>query len=81
MHNPEVVRQIVSDAQSNKAAADRWTENVWAVKKYLVRKRGQSGKEVIFYSGMLLYLIIVQVDKMLGIDGDFDYLCFPQKRK
>lgn len=45
-NNPEVTRQIVRDAAKNKAAADRWTDNVWSVKKYCTRTRGMAGSDV-----------------------------------
>jgi hypothetical protein len=38
---------------------------VWSVKSFLVKKKGLSGKEV---------------DRLLGITGDFDYVEFKPKR-
>jgi hypothetical protein len=58
-NDPEEHKRITQEVLLLKAGAERWTDNVWAVKSYLVKKRGMSGKET---------------DKMLGIDGNFDYL-------
>lgn len=58
-NDPEEHKRITREVVVLKAGADRWTDNVWAVKSHLVKRRGMSGKEV---------------DKMLGIDGNFDYL-------
>lgn len=59
MNDPEQIKVIQMQAVANFHSANRWTDNVWAVKKYLTKKRGMSGKEV---------------DKTLGIDASFDYL-------
>jgi hypothetical protein len=58
-NDPAEFERISREVQTLKTGAERWTDNVWAVKTYLVKKRGMSGREV---------------DKMLGIDGNFDYL-------
>ena len=42
-----------------KAAADRWTDNVWACKSYCVEKFGKEPGEM---------------DQMMGIPDGFDYL-------
>ncbi|KAJ1423919.1 meiotic nuclear division protein 1 [Ochromonadaceae sp. CCMP2298] len=60
-NDPEEIRKAGLAAVGNKASADRWTDNVWTIKAYLVKKKGMSGKEV---------------DKMLHIDGTFDYVEF-----
>jgi hypothetical protein len=44
--DPVEYERIKSQTQINKAAADRWTDNVWSVKRYLTKKKGMSGKEV-----------------------------------
>jgi len=31
-------------------SVNRWTDNLWTVKKYLTKKRGMSSKEVIDFS-------------------------------
>ena len=41
-----------------KEAAERWTDNIYACKSYLTKKRGLDGKEA---------------DKMIGITETFDY--------
>ena len=58
-NDPAELLRVTQEVDTLKAGAERWTDNVWAVKSYLVKKRGMAGKEV---------------DKMLGIDGNFDYL-------
>ena len=58
-NDPAELKRIQQASIDLKAGADRWTDNVWAIKSYLVKKKGMSGKEV---------------DKMLAIDGNFDYL-------
>mmetsp|Transcript_9491 Transcript_9491/g.14290 ORF Transcript_9491/g.14290 Transcript_9491/m.14290 type:complete len:211 (+) Transcript_9491:81-713(+) len=60
-NDPEEVKRITSQAEINHQSADRWTENIWSVKKYLCKKKGMAGKEV---------------DRLLGIDGSFDYLSY-----
>jgi len=59
MNDPEQIKDIQKQAVANFHSANRWTDNVWAIKKYLTKKRGMSGKEV---------------DKQLGIDSSFDYI-------
>lgn len=58
-NDPAEFERIKKEVDVLKEGADRWTDNVWAIKSYLVKKRGMPGREV---------------DKMLGINGDFDYL-------
>jgi vacuolar-type H+-ATPase subunit I/STV1 len=45
-NDPDTVSQILEQAEINKAAADRWTDNIWAVKSYLTKKKGLPAKEV-----------------------------------
>jgi vacuolar-type H+-ATPase subunit I/STV1 len=45
-NDPDRVSQILEQAEINKAAADRWTDNIWAVKSYLTKKKGMSPKDV-----------------------------------
>jgi hypothetical protein len=44
--DPEETQRILSSVELNKRASDRWTENIWSIKKYLTKKKGMSGKEV-----------------------------------
>jgi hypothetical protein len=44
--DPEETQRILSAVELNKRASDRWTENIWSIKKYLTKKKGMSGKEV-----------------------------------
>ena len=57
--DPAELKRLQTEAKVCQQSADRWTDNIWTIKKYLTKKRGLAGKEV---------------DKMLGIDGSFDYL-------
>lgn len=57
-NDPEVYKAMLAKAQAAKAGADRWTDNVWALKSYLV-KLGKSPAEV---------------DALLGLTDDFDYV-------
>ena len=59
LNDPEQIEQIQKQAKVNLDSANRWTDNIWGVKSYLVKKKGMSGKEV---------------DKQLCIDANFDYL-------
>lgn len=44
--DPEETQRILTVAEGNRRAADRWTENIWSIKKYLTKKKGMAGKEV-----------------------------------
>lgn len=46
MNDPELIANIHKQTATNVASANRWTDNIWALKKFLVKKRGMSGKEV-----------------------------------
>ena len=63
--DPEETQRIIQ-AELNRRASDRWTDNIWNVKKYLTKKKGMAGKDV---------------DKILGIDGTFDYLIYAPSGK
>lgn len=56
-NDPEALERTRQRARLCKEAAERWTENVWTVKRYLTKKRGLAGRDV---------------DRMLGIDDSFD---------
>ena len=45
-NDPAELKRIQEVAKVCKAASDRWTDNIWAVKTYLVKKKGMAGKEV-----------------------------------
>ena len=57
--DPEALAELQAKARLAKAAADRWTDNVWALKAYLTDKFGKAPAEC---------------DAMLGIPDDFDYV-------
>lgn len=46
VNDPEEIRRVEKLALINKAAADRWTDNIWQIKTYLTKKKGMAGKEV-----------------------------------
>lgn len=45
-NDPDVIIQINKQCEVNKAAVNRWTDNIWAVKSYLTKKKGMSAKDV-----------------------------------
>lgn len=61
VNDPEEIKRVQCQVAVCKSAADRWTDNIWALKGYLTKKKGMAGKEV---------------DRMLFIDGSFDYFIF-----
>jgi len=65
-NDPVEIARVTKAAQACKTAADRWTDNTWALKKFLVNKHSLSGKDV---------------DKMLGLKDDFDYPSLPTSKK
>jgi hypothetical protein len=58
MNDPAEVKRIEVQANTNREHANRWVDNTWAAKSYLVKKKGINSKEA---------------DKYLGIKDDFDY--------
>lgn len=58
-NDPAETERIQELAETCRAAANRWTENIWALKSYLQKKYGMAGKEL---------------DRQIGIPADFDYL-------
>lgn len=47
LNDPEEIKRIEKQIKLNKESADRWTDNIFAIKKYLTKKKGMSGKEVM----------------------------------
>ena len=58
-NDPEEVNRVLKLADENMDHANRWTDNIWAMKKFLTKKKGMSGKEA---------------DKLLKLSDDFDYV-------
>jgi hypothetical protein len=58
-NDPEEIERVERETKRCKVGADLWTDNIYAIKSYLTRKKGMNSKEV---------------DRMLGIDGSFDYV-------
>ncbi|KAF1334282.1 Dephospho-coa kinase, partial [Globisporangium splendens] len=72
--------------QIAKLGADRWTDNVFTMRSWVVQKRGCASSEVcvVQYAALNLWYVpantngarrmMMQVDKWLGIKDDFDYI-------
>ena len=58
-NDPVEVKKMQDIAKKVKDSANRWTDNVWALKSHMIKKLSLSSKEV---------------DRMLSIDGNFDYV-------
>jgi len=57
-NDPTVIEELRKELRMTQEAANRWTDNIFACKSYLTKKRGMSGKEA---------------DQILQINGNFDY--------
>ena len=53
VNDPEEILRVEKLAMSNKAAADRWTDNIWQIKSYMTKRKGMSGKEVYIALGLV----------------------------
>ena len=58
-NDPAELERLEALSSTCRDAANRWTDNVWAIKKWLVKKKNPDPK---------------RVDQMLGITASFDYL-------
>ncbi|GAB9473179.1 hypothetical protein Gpo141_00010336 [Globisporangium polare] len=58
-NDPEILEQLERNVNVAKLGADRWTDNVFTMRSWVVQKRGCASSEV---------------DKWLGIKDDFDYI-------
>jgi hypothetical protein len=56
--DPAVTAELLAKAKKCKAAADRWTDNLFALKAHLIKKMGMGVKEA---------------SAMLGLSDDFDF--------
>jgi hypothetical protein len=54
--DPKEVNRVLAASNYNMEQANRWTDNMWTVKKYLTSKKGMNGKEV---SNCLLSLFLL----------------------
>jgi Leucine zipper with capping helix domain len=45
-NDPEELKRVKRCVEGNIDGANRWTDNIWVVKKYLTKKKGMQGKEV-----------------------------------
>ena len=60
--DPETIRKLKDSVKLAIDGANRWTDNIYSVRSFLVRKQGMAGKEV---------------DQVLEITEDFDSLEYP----
>ncbi|CBK23932.2 uncharacterized protein [Blastocystis hominis] len=60
--DPETIRKLKDNVKQAIDGANRWTDNIYSVKSFLVRKQGMGSKEV---------------DQALEITEDFDSLEYP----
>jgi hypothetical protein len=44
--DPAELKRLVDQTEVCKQAGNRWTDNMWTLKKYLMKKKGISSKEV-----------------------------------
>ncbi len=58
-NDPEEIKKILKQAEINREASNRWTDNIWTIKTFLTKKKGMPSKEA---------------DKCLKIDSSFDYI-------
>ncbi len=59
LNDPEQLKTLEKQINEVVDGANRWTDNIWNVKRYFTKKKGMSSKEV---------------DKLLRITSDFDYV-------
>lgn len=45
-NDPEYINSLSLQRDINQRESNRWTDNIWTLKSYLVKKRSMSGKEV-----------------------------------
>ena len=57
-NDPQALADLEKELKLCKEAANRWTDNIFACKSYLVKKRGMSSKEAM---------------RIIGITSAFDY--------
>ena len=57
-NDPQALADLEKELNLCKEAANRWTDNIFACKSYLVKKRGMSSKEA---------------ERIIGITSTFDY--------
>lgn len=65
-NDPVELDRVTKQATDNMDHANRWTDNIWTVKSFLVKKKGMSGKDA---------------DKYLRIESDFDYVSVEDFKK
>mmetsp|Transcript_30768 Transcript_30768/g.40650 ORF Transcript_30768/g.40650 Transcript_30768/m.40650 type:complete len:207 (+) Transcript_30768:38-658(+) len=58
-NDPKELERIANEADQCKEAVNRWTDNIWAIKSWCVKKKGMASKEV---------------DRYMQLPSDFDYI-------
>lgn len=58
-NDPAELQRILKQVATNKDSVNRWTDNIWACKKFLTKSKGMGSKEA---------------DKFLKIGQGFDYV-------
>ncbi|KAG5177094.1 meiotic nuclear division protein 1 [Tribonema minus] len=58
-NDPKELERVRAEVEGARERANLWTDNLWAIKAFMVKKQGLTGKEV---------------DRMLGLKEDFDYV-------
>lgn len=76
VNDPDEIRRVEKLAMGNKAAADRWTDNIWQIKSYLTKRKGMSGKEVSFAVHRMRYGFDHHQDQYLCLIIHFDITVF-----
>lgn len=65
-NDPAEIERIKAEANKCKLASDRWTDNIFSLKKYVTKKFSCSSKDA---------------DKYLQITADFDYAIYVPDNK
>lgn len=56
-NDPEEIERVERETKRCKVVADLWTDNIYAMKTYLTRKKGMNSKEVLLFPFILsLYI-------------------------
>uniref|UniRef100_A0A7S3XLC7 Meiotic nuclear division protein 1 homolog n=1 Tax=Heterosigma akashiwo TaxID=2829 RepID=A0A7S3XLC7_HETAK len=58
-NDPRELARIETETEKCKEAANRWTDNIWALKSWCIKKKGMASTEV---------------DRYLQLSSDFDYV-------
>eukprot|EP00501_MAST-03F_sp_TOSAG23-6_P001516 GSMAST32.ASY1.ANO1.1578.1 assembled CDS len=59
LNDPSVLLELKQQSIIAKESVNRWTDNCWAIKSFIIKKFNRTSKEI---------------DKYIGMDADFDYV-------